>query len=247
MQQQPWMFGIGACVLIGVLIVFMINGCGKSGLGDLTDDTKVGAGKDDGTEKTADKDASIEDEDKVSPPVSLRNDEGIAVVDLNIVGRRLNELDKIDRAVSEKEKQFSLEFNALKAKLATEYRNMMNLAGDNPTVEQRQKLLDLQAAHTKQLNERWKALQNDLTDYHNSLKAGFRDLIRAFADRVATQKGKSIVLTANQAFSFNKTCDITNEVAERIEEARKLKKEKEARLNIQPNQGGGSMPVLQNR
>lgn len=143
----------------------------------------------------------------------------IAIIDINEVAIRAGIMDQINSDVKRREIDVEQRFKKLQSSLTEQYNLEVQKVGETPSPADTEKLNSLRQAHLKQMDAEWVSLQNELTEYHNSLKEAFLRNVKPVAQAVANSRGCTTVLSTKQVFHYNTEDEITNLVAKQMSQA----------------------------
>ncbi|HEY2251557.1 MAG TPA: OmpH family outer membrane protein [Planctomycetaceae bacterium] len=178
-------------VLCGFLATF--TGCGKTAPESV-------AAKTDKTEK-ADK------------PVG-----GVGVVDLDkvakVIGRDIEMGQKVDEEVA----SLNNKLTTLQGALQRQLEDKREKFGSDPTEEQLKELQSSENLMERQLLERKRKAEGELTIFRQKLVDQFREQAKPVLREVAASRGLSIVVPKNDGLllSIDPACEITDEVAAKM-------------------------------
>ena len=137
----------------------------------------------------------------------------VAVIDLNAVAKATgqDEAMRVKAAAARNELQSQLEQVAVN--LDQQLNQEIEKIGDNPTAEQEQQLQQMNQNARMQLAELQQMAQQQAGQIEVAVVDEFKDQIRPLAEKVARDKGTSIIVTQDQSvFWYDASIDITDEV-----------------------------------
>lgn len=142
----------------------------------------------------------------------------VAIVDLDEVARRLGRDVEMIGSIKSRAGALNDQLNSVQANYVKELTERKERFGGTRTKEQDEQLLNLQQTANVQFNQLRKKAQSNLTEHQQLLIHQYRTEVRPIAQKIAEEKGLSVVITKNDAviFSFSSSVDITADVAKRM-------------------------------
>lgn len=141
-----------------------------------------------------------------------------AIVDLDAVARRLGRDVEMVGAVKSRAGALNEQLKAVQVQYEQELTEQKEQFGEERTAEETEKLLNMQSTANLQINQLRQQAQANLSQHQQALVQQYRDQVRPIAQKVAEEKGLSIVFTKIDTivFSYESAVDITDEVADRM-------------------------------
>lgn len=147
----------------------------------------------------------------------------VAVVDLNEVARRLGRDQYMVSALKQTQQSLNESLKVVQASYVEQIKEKQEELGvgqEGVKIEddEAKKLLGMQQQANLNVNQARKQAISRLSQQRTRLISDFRNEVRPIADKVAKEKGLTIVLTKSDTilFSHDDSVDITDEVAKRL-------------------------------
>jgi Skp family chaperone for outer membrane proteins len=146
---------------------------------------------------------------------------GVGVVDLDkvakVIGRDIEMKQKVDEHVETLNSQLS----TLQGALRRQYDEKREKFGDEPTDEQLKELEASENLMERQLLEKKRKAEGELSVFRQKLVDRFREQAKPVLREVAAARGLSIVVPKNDGLllSIDPACEITDEVAAKMNNA----------------------------
>ncbi|WP_437226994.1 OmpH family outer membrane protein [Planctomicrobium sp. SH661] len=141
---------------------------------------------------------------------------GVAVVDLDEVSRQLGRNQEMQQSIKQKTEAAQQRLEFLEKDAVAQLEEARRAIGATPSQEDSQKFQQMRQSATVQLNQLKQRAEQEVSGHRQQLVTQFRDQARPVVAQVAKKHGFGTVITRNDAFlfSFEKTVDITDEVAQ---------------------------------
>lgn len=140
---------------------------------------------------------------------------GVATIDVNRIASESGALAVINRELDNKEKEFNLILDGLRKIHLNDLVKLEKEHGDNPTEEQKQAVLELRQRQSTEYNVKWQDTRIKLSAIKQKLDESFLSKVRPLAQKVAEEKGLSVVIRNENVFCLVDQYDITSAVAEK--------------------------------
>ena len=143
---------------------------------------------------------------------------GVAVVDLDVVARRLGRDTQMNNVLKQKEATFNEQLKALQTSLRAQYDEKKKDSGDSPSDERMKELQTLDQQLGAQLTQARQRSQNELNRYRQELISRFREQIKPVLRHVAVARGLSIVVPKDQSIliAVEPAAEITDGVIQQL-------------------------------
>lgn len=146
-----------------------------------------------------------------------RGSGGVAIVDLEQVAKRLGRQEVMNKELQQRQQQITAELAKLEQQAQQQLEQAAAQLGPEPTPEQQQQLQQLRTQLLQKINQARLQAQNMLQQARVELVGTFREEVRPVAQKVATERGLSIVLVRDQqVLSYEPAADITDQVVDRL-------------------------------
>jgi Skp family chaperone for outer membrane proteins len=143
---------------------------------------------------------------------------GVGVVDLDLVAKRIGRDIEMKQRVQEKMDSLNNQLTTLQGALRRQYDEKREKFGDDPTDEQIKELQTSESLMERQLLERKRKAEGELSVCRQELVDQFREQAKPVLREVAAARGLSIVVPKNDGLllSIDPACEITDEVAAKM-------------------------------
>ena len=148
---------------------------------------------------------------------------GVAIIDLDEIGKKLGRSEEIDKKVNELAKQRDQELLQLKAQYKAQYDDHKSKMSAEPTELETQELQRLEIGLNNQLRQAQGRARNEVGLLKQNLIKELRDEIEPHALAVAKSRGRDVVLSKllqnSPLYAFAEEVDITAEVLAKMSPA----------------------------
>lgn len=153
---------------------------------------------------------------------------GVAVVDLDLVAKRLGRDLEMNDEVKGRLTSLNSKLQTLKTSLNRLFDEKKEGFGKEPTEDQQKELLAMQGRMESQLQESKRNAEQDLAAFKQALVNQFREQAKPVLRDVAAARGLSIVVPKNDGLllTIDPAVDITDAVAEKMLASRSPKTER---------------------
>ena len=143
---------------------------------------------------------------------------GVGVVDLDKVAKVIGRDIEMSSAVEEKMNSLNDQLTTLQGALQRTYDEKRERFGADPTEEQLKELQTSESLMERQLLERKRKAEGELSLFRQKLVDQFREQARPVLREVAAARGLSIVVPKNDGLllSIDPACEITDDVAAKM-------------------------------
>ncbi len=137
---------------------------------------------------------------------------GVAVVDLDKVAKELGRVDAMENDLRSAQNTLANQLSNVQKQAIEQLTEMEKGLGEAPDAEELKKFKATAQATQVQFNGLQKQAISKITQRRDLLVFGFRQEARPVVEKIAKSKGAATVITKNEAFTFDNTVDITDEV-----------------------------------
>ena len=139
---------------------------------------------------------------------------GVAVIDLDQVAKSVGRDIQMVNALEHRQQSLNEQLQVVQASFVKQISERKEAAGEEPNEEQAKELVGMQREAGLRLNQVRKQALNNLSQHRIQLIASFREEVKPIAQKVAADKGLSIVVSKNDSvvFTYDNAVDITNDV-----------------------------------
>ena len=143
---------------------------------------------------------------------------GVAVIDLDAVARRLGFDKQMANAIRQRNASTNQQYATVKASYEKQIVEQQQAFGTTPQREQIQLLANMKKQADTNLNQARRQAKRDLVNHGAQLTQYFREQVKPIAREVANEKGFSVIVTKNDRVIFHheSSADITEAVIERM-------------------------------
>ena len=143
---------------------------------------------------------------------------GVGVVDLDLVAKRIGRDIEMSQDVEEKMTSLNNQLATLQGALRRQYDEKREKIGDDPTEEQIKELQASENLMDRQLIERRRKAEGELSVFRQKLVDKFREQAKPVLRDVAAARGLSIVVPKNDGLllSIDPAVEITDDVAAKM-------------------------------
>jgi len=152
----------------------------------------------------------------------------IAVIDINEVARQIGAMDEIRQSLAEYQSDLTSKLNSFKDELNQQYLDEQERRTDDLNAHESGELDEMLAKHQRAISQQALLAENQLAKHHNQLTNRLIDQIRPVAFEIASEQGMQVVLTTAQIYAAGPQTDITQAVAQRMNQQKAKSDEKKA-------------------
>ena len=143
---------------------------------------------------------------------------GVGVVDLDLVAKRIGRDIEMNQAVQERVTSLNNQLTSLQGALRRQYDEKRDKFGDEATDDQIKELQASESLMDRQLLERRRKAEAELSTFRQALVDQFREQAKPVLREVAAARGLSIVIPKNDGLllTIDPAVEITDEVAAKM-------------------------------
>lgn len=136
----------------------------------------------------------------------------VVVIDIDAVAKALGRDEVVKQQIQAAGKQLRQQLTEFSSGLQTKLNEEKTKLGDEPSVDERQRLQEQLLAAQQQVQQSQVLARQKAAQFHNQLALQFRNELRPIAAEIARKHGASTVLLANTVLWFEAPTDITGAV-----------------------------------
>lgn len=141
-----------------------------------------------------------------------RSKGGVAVVDLDKVAKELGRVDMMENDLRAAQNTLANQLAGVQKQAIDKLNEMKSGLGEKPADEEMKKFNATAQATQIQFNNLQRQAVAKIGERRDILVFSFRQEARPVVEKIAKSKGAATVITKNEAFTFDNTVDITEDV-----------------------------------